>query len=142
MSSLLPALPNGTFTASHPKFGSFTVKLHTAKSGQHAGRRIFSLQIGPVTKPVAYWHEEHEWAELWPGYAGPNSQQPVTPWHYQRDQGWSACEQKLAIALDLALRGAGSHWRASGYRIVEERRCVACNALLAVPATTRCTACP
>jgi len=158
MRSGAPALHNGTYTIAHPKHGHFTVKVHTAREGALAGRRIVSLLVGPDNtsdyRGVAFWNDDarhpdgSRWphAAIWSRFRGPDSKLPLDGYHYQYKGGWSLYEQKVAIFVDLALRKlaledagerAHSHFAGEGYTILRESRCVSCNRKLTHPESIR-----
>lgn len=132
-----PNVHNGTYTVSHPTQGHFTIKLWTGQKGDFTGKRILSLLTGPNNetdfKGVAFWNDERKIAHVWRRFKGARSSFPIDGYHWQKDGGWSAYEQKLAIWCCLAVRGSSSYWRAEGYSLLLESRCCICNRKLTHP---------
>lgn len=135
-----PFVKNGTYTVSHDQRGHFTLKLHTALTGNLAGKRIISMLVGPDNNAdfqgVAFWDDEKKFAAVWKRFRKAESFMPIDGFNWQ-SHGWSAVEQKLAIWADLAIRGAQpekhGYWYSEGYRLLTEGRCCFCNRKLTHP---------
>lgn len=131
---------NGTYTVQNEKRGHFTVKLHTVRKGNLAGKRLLSLLVGPNNetdfKAVAFWDDEKRQVYVWQKHKGPESRTVIDGYEWQK-LGWSAYEQKLAIWADLAIRGTTEErhgfWYSHDYRLLLEGRCVVCNKKLTTP---------
>ena len=126
-------LKNGTYTVASPTGGHVTIKLHTAQQGKLAGRRIFSLLVGSNNETdyqgVAFWDDAAGRANVWQRFRGPHPKPefPIDGYHWQRTAGWGSIEKKLAVLLDVALRGERGYWGGRGYTLHLEGRCVRCN---------------
>jgi hypothetical protein len=142
-----PNVHNGTFTVSHQERGHFTLKLHTAKTGALAGKRILSLLVGPDNvnnyKGVAFWNDEKQTVHVWRRHRGPDSRLPINGFTWQQ-KGWSTVETKLAVWADLVIRGEGrggdgrkGYWGGEGYAVALAGHCVICNRKLTDPESIR-----
>lgn len=126
---------NGTFTINHPRFGHFTIKLHTAREGDLAGRRILSLLVGPSNttdyQGVAFWNDADLTASVWKRHQSGQCANPINAYTY--GEHWNAIERKLSIWADLAVRGEKGSRVHEQYTLQHEKRCIVCNRLLTHP---------
>ena len=130
-------LHNGTYTVDSPD-GHFTMKLSTAKEGPLQGKRILSLLVGPDNESsyigVAFWLEDEARAAVWRKH-GSGSRTRNDGWHWQPE--WTKTEKKVAVLLDLALRGDRGYWEGRGYTVLLAGTCVRCNRKLTEPESIR-----
>lgn len=139
--STAPIVHNGTYTVSHETDGHFTVKLSTSIKGKLAGKRIAAILTGSNNEAdytsLAFYEDEDDYtggprAFVWRRFQGEGSKMPVTPYNWQ-SEGWSKSEKKLAVWLDLVVRGESSYWLGRGYKVQHAGTCVRCNRKLTDP---------
>lgn len=132
-------LHNGTYTVTHPTRGHYTVRVHTAKRGQLAGKRVVSLLTGPDNtsdyRAFAFWDDERRVAFSWRSFRGEGSNGAVDGTRYSSAPSWSKFEQKLAILLALTVVATDGPVPtfADGCSVATAGHCVRCNRLLTTP---------
>lgn len=145
--SSAPNVTNGTFTASHPNYGHFTVKVHTAMKGDLVGKRIVSLLTGPNNerdfKGVGFWDDEKKIAFVWKRFRSDESRGGRVDGYTAAHKGANVIERKLQIWTCLATRGTfdelgewsrgSSYWGSEGYTLQRAGHCVYCNRKLTDP---------
>jgi len=111
-----PWLANGTFTVTFPCGTHKTIRLHTQQLGAMAGRRIFSLLIGPDNTT---------------DYEGIGELTPAGPWAWKRWKGKKP-DEYLQL-LWLLLKGE----KIEGHEVAASKTCLRCNRPLTDPTSIR-----
>jgi hypothetical protein len=130
-------LRNGTYTITDGE-RHYTVRLHT-KDFNGEAMRVVELLTGPDNTDFGSWtglgfyHEDGEQprACMWKKHRAATTagHAVVTTDNWNAD--WSKVTKKVAVFLSLAT--GGETWRARGYSVLEESRCIRCNRKLTTP---------
>ena len=127
---------NGTYTISFPRGGGHrTLKVHTVKAGNLAGKRIISLLTGPDNESdyVGFGFVDDDHVTVWRKCRSAVSGADRGAFDgYTWNEDWSRWQKAAAVFADLTLRERG-YWTSEGCELLLEGRCVVCNRKLTVP---------
>lgn len=136
MAAAAPRIHNGTYSISFPRGGSHrTLKVHTVKDGNLAGKRIISLLAGPdnTSDYVGFGFVDDDHVTVWRKCrSAVMTAQCADFYGDEWNDDWSRWQKAAAVFTDLTLRERG-YWTSEGCELLLEGRCVVCNRKLTVP---------